>query len=239
MSRTWCLPRTARAAVSWASPVAGASRGRLVRQLLTESGCLAVGGAMLGAGVAYLATKLLGQWTPPAPVPLASTWRGLARAGSRLRHHRGSDDPPVGLAPAWTATRRAVAPSLGQNSNRTTGAGRTRLRATLLIAQVSLSLVLLAIAGLLVRQPRSRGAHRPRLRARGRPHDGARSRQQRLRAGTRPAILRRPGRSGADVAWRARCQRPRRRPTHGSSPGGSEMRKEGVPPLHPAGTMDS
>ena len=101
----------------------GASRGRLVRQLLTESGCLAVGGAMLGAGIAYLATTLLGQWTPPAPVPLvfdvAPDWRVLmavcviAAAATVL----------VGLAPAWTshaARGRAV------RSIRTTAAARAQ-----------------------------------------------------------------------------------------------------------------
>ena len=129
----------------------GASRTRLVRQLLTESGCLAIPGAVIGAGLAYAATRALGHWTPPAPVPIVldatPDWRVLLAVCAIT----AAVTLLVGLAPAWTSTRRAVAPSLGQASARASGAGRTRLRATLLIAQVSLSLVLLSVAGLLVR----------------------------------------------------------------------------------------
>lgn len=129
----------------------GASRGRLVRQLLTESGCLAALGVLLGIGVAGLLTRAIARWTPPAPVPLVldvtPDWRVLIAVcvigvlATLL----------FGLAPAWTATSRGVAATLGQHAARGTPAGRVRLRTVLLVGQVSLSLLLLAVAGLFVR----------------------------------------------------------------------------------------
>ena len=129
----------------------GAGRGRLVRQLLTESACLGAGGAALGLGFAIVLTRALATWTPPAPVPIVvdvtPDWRVLVATCTV-----GVLSVILfGLAPAWTLTRRVVAPTPGHGSTRATGAGRTRLRATLLVAQVSLSLLLLVIAGLLVR----------------------------------------------------------------------------------------
>jgi predicted permease len=129
----------------------GAGRRRLVRQLLVESGCLAAAGTVLGAGVALFLSRLIGQWTPPAPVPIlldvTPDWRVLVTVGLI----GGLTTILIGLAPAWTTTRRTAAPTMNEHSVRTTGAGRARLRATLLVAQVSLSLLLLAVAGLLVR----------------------------------------------------------------------------------------
>lgn len=129
----------------------GAGRGRLVRQLLTESGCLAAGGAALGVWFAVVLTRAISRWTPPAPVPIvldvAPDWRVLAATCAIGM----MATILFGLAPAWSVTRRVATPAIGHSSTRSTGAGRTRLRATLLIAQVSLSLLLLTVAGLLVR----------------------------------------------------------------------------------------
>jgi predicted permease len=134
----------------------GASRGRLIRQMLSESLLLATGGALLGA--------LLAQWLSQALVSLLSTtstamyfnldpdWRvlgftaALAVATCAL----------FGLAPALRATR-AEPGTVMKATGRGVTAGRDRfgLRRALVIAQVALSLVLMAGALLFVRSLRN------------------------------------------------------------------------------------
>jgi putative ABC transport system permease protein len=129
----------------------GAGRGRLVRQLLTESLVLAMGGGLLGLALAYGLTHAIAQWRPPTPEPVAlhvsPDWRVLVGTFAIVVVAAVL----VGLAPAWSATRQAVVTSLRQQATRGSGSGRSRLRAAFLVAQVSLSLVLLVVAGLLVR----------------------------------------------------------------------------------------
>ncbi len=66
----------------------GASRGRLVQQLLTESTLLAVAGGLAGVLVAYWTKDLVRLFVPPAPLPIEvnSTLNG-ARAAVRRRRH--------------------------------------------------------------------------------------------------------------------------------------------------------
>lgn len=129
----------------------GAGRGRLLRQLCTEALCLAVGGGMLGLAIAVLLTRFIGRWTPPADVPIvldvSPDWRVLVAAGIVTTLVTVA----FGLLPAWTATGRAASAMLNRHSTRSAGAGSTRTRATLLVAQLSLSMLLLAVAGLLTR----------------------------------------------------------------------------------------
>ena len=129
----------------------GAGRGRLLRQLCTEALCLASGGALLGLAIATLLTRVIGRWTPPTDVPLvldvSPDWRVLIAAGIVTTLVTVA----FGLLPAWTATRRAAASMLNRHSGRSAGAGSARTRATLLVAQLSLSMLLLTVAGLLTR----------------------------------------------------------------------------------------
>ena len=213
----------------------GAGRVRLLRQLLIECGCLAAGGAILGVGLTLLLTRAMGRWTPPAPVPIVvdvtPDWRVFVAVavGGALTTLL------FGLAPAWSAARHAVAPMAGSGSLRATAAGGGRLRGALMIAQLSLSLVLLVLAGLLVRSlyraERMNLGFEPSgvlmttidLDVNG--YSPARGRQlmtelvARVRAlpGVRDASL-------LDVV-----------PLTGSSRGGP-MLKEGVPPPRPGGT---
>jgi predicted permease len=128
----------------------GASRGRVVRQLLTESALLAIGGGVIGVAVAYGLTGLINRVTLPAPVPIVFNvtpdWRVLVAtfAVSMICAL------VFGLAPALMASRGALAAALRRDSNRGSGHGRSRLRALFLVSQVSLSLVLLVVAALLV-----------------------------------------------------------------------------------------
>ena len=128
----------------------GASRASLVRQLLTESVllCLIAGGA--GLLVAPWTTDLIASFQPPIrEVDFTPDARvlGFTLALSLFTAIL------FGLAPALRATRADLTPGL---RDATPGAGRrsTRLRSTLVVAQVALSLVVLVTAGLLVRTVR-------------------------------------------------------------------------------------
>src|SRR5262249_50517595 len=128
----------------------GAGRWRIIRQLLSENLLIA---ALGGAG-----GLLLGNWMlqgllalAPAGIPQLSRvgldngvllfTLGLAGLTSLL----------VGLAPAWQASKTDLQTTLKDGGRLMAGASRDRARRTLLVAEVSLSLVLLAGAGLLVR----------------------------------------------------------------------------------------
>jgi predicted permease len=122
--------------------VLGARRARVVRQLLTESLALAAGGGLLGRLLeVLLPTTAFGEalrldLTPDARVMVSSALLALFTTII------------FGLAPAWRASRTDVLPAL---KGETFGAARLGLRRTSLVAQVSLSLVLLLTAGLFLR----------------------------------------------------------------------------------------
>jgi predicted permease len=128
----------------------GASRGRVVRQLLTESALLACGGGAIGVAVAYGLTTMINRLTLPAPVPIVFNvtpdWRVLVATFAVSM----TCALVFGLAPALMASRGAVVAALRRDTTRGSGHGRSRLRALFLVSQVSLSLVLLVVAALLV-----------------------------------------------------------------------------------------
>jgi predicted permease len=130
----------------------GASRGRLIAQLLSESLLLALMGAALGAALAaFLSRGLVAFLTTEGNrmfIGLGLDWRVLGFTGSIAVLTCGL----FGLAPALRATR--VEPSsVMRASGRGITAGREKfsLRRILVVAQVAMSLVLLAGAMLFVR----------------------------------------------------------------------------------------
>lgn len=128
----------------------GASRARIIRQLLTESVVLALLGGLLGLFIAAFAVE------------------GLRRFGSASipRLQEISIDPRVlaftfftslltgivfGLVPALRASRVDLNEVLKDGTRNSAGSGHHRTRNLLVVAEVALSLVLLIGAGLLIR----------------------------------------------------------------------------------------
>ena len=128
----------------------GASRGRVMRQLLTESALLAIGGGAIGVAMAYGLTVMINRARLPAPVPIVFNvtpdWRVLIATFAVSTFCALA----FGLAPALMASRGALVAALRRDTTRGSGHGRSRLRALFLVSQVSLSLVLLVVAALLV-----------------------------------------------------------------------------------------
>jgi predicted permease len=124
----------------------GASRTRLLRQLLTESVLLAGVGASAGAALAYFATKVIVRSAPPTIPGLGDVRVDLRVLGVALTVAVATG-LLFGLAPALSLTRSSHGASAAKFSAR----GRGRAQRSLVACEVALSIVLLVGAGLLVR----------------------------------------------------------------------------------------
>ena len=125
----------------------GARRGRIVRQLLTESVLLSGLGGLLGLAVSYIGAHALlalafpNQHNMPinaTPSPLVISFAFLLSLATGVL---------FGLAPALMAARTQPADALRSNA-RTTAHGASLLQRALVVLQAALSLVLLVAAGL-------------------------------------------------------------------------------------------
>jgi putative ABC transport system permease protein len=129
----------------------GAGRWRIVRQLLTEAIVIGAVSAPLGMLFARLGVYLLDQGIPPDSIPYFIHWALDARSLSYTIAISVLTGLVFGLAPALTATRSNLQESLKEGGRGSTGGRRARLRNGLVIAEVSMSLVLLIGASLFVR----------------------------------------------------------------------------------------
>ena len=129
----------------------GASRARLVRQLLAESLLIAAAGGILGTAVSFSSARALVSAIARTPdlsgltVPVAADFRFVTYAFLLVLGAAAV----FGLVPALQATRPDLNTTLKEGSD---GSGaRSRLRSTLVGGQVAVSMVLLVSAGLLLR----------------------------------------------------------------------------------------
>ncbi|HEV2131108.1 MAG TPA: ABC transporter permease, partial [Longimicrobiaceae bacterium] len=129
----------------------GAGRGRIVSQLLTESLVLAALGGALGLLVAWLGVGALVSLAP-ASIPLLETATLDARVLAFTAAIALATGVLFGAVPALQAARRdLVAPLKEGGRGATSGRSRQRVRRSLVVAEVALSVVLVIGAGLLVR----------------------------------------------------------------------------------------
>ncbi len=128
----------------------GAGRGRLVRQLMTESVVLALVGGAVGLLIAYWGTRALIA-AQPADIPRLEE---VGVSGTVVLFTLGVSlltGLAFGVLPALHGTGRALMGTLREGGRSGTGAGGHRMRAGLVIAEMTLAVVLLMGAGLLIR----------------------------------------------------------------------------------------
>ncbi|HUK91012.1 MAG TPA: ABC transporter permease, partial [Blastocatellia bacterium] len=133
----------------------GASKIRVIRQLLTESVLLAVTGGILGAGLAYLGVRALVGMVPESLSQYIYGWSNIGVDGTVLAFTMGVSvvtGVVFGIAPALQASKVNLSDSLKEGGRSGAGgARRNRLRGVLVVAEVALAMVLLVSAGLLIR----------------------------------------------------------------------------------------
>ena len=134
----------------------GAGRARLVRQLLTETAVIAILGGVVGLLIAKWATGLLMAFQPPLPVPVALDISLDGRVLAFTALVSALTGFIAGAAPAVGAARLDLVSAL-KGSSSDTGPRRRRpaLRNVLVVSQVATCVVLLTMAGLLLRSLRA------------------------------------------------------------------------------------
>ena len=133
----------------------GAGRGRIVRQLLTESVMLALAGGVLGVAAGYAGIRALLSLSPgdiprlgPGGSSVSLDWRvlGFTLALSILTGIL------FGLIPAWQLSRADLSSPLKESGNRSgTSVRHNKTRALLVATEIALAVVLLIGAALLIR----------------------------------------------------------------------------------------
>lgn len=130
--------------------VLGAGRGRIARQLLTESGVLAAAGALLGLGLGWYGIRALANhfagvlpatFTPRLDAPVILFTLGVSVLAGLI----------FGLVPAAQTFREGQAEALKEGGRTSAGRSRKLLSRGLVVAEVALSLIALGGGGMLVK----------------------------------------------------------------------------------------
>jgi predicted permease len=136
----------------------GASRARVMRQLLTEGSLLSVLGGSLGLLLAYWITALMQGFIPVLPYNLVDDFFAIdARALWFTLVVSLLTGVVFGLAPAWHASNPQIVPVLKgvADVSETGKRRRLTLRNSLVVAQVALSLLVLVCGGLFIKSFRN------------------------------------------------------------------------------------
>jgi putative ABC transport system permease protein len=129
----------------------GAGRGRLVRQLLTESVLLSLAGGALGLAVAWWGVRVL-LGAVPQEIPRAAEVGIDGAVLLFLLVVSVAAGVAFGALPAWQFARgEALAALRGLTRDATRGVRQARTRRTLVMVEVALAVVLVVTAGLLVK----------------------------------------------------------------------------------------
>ncbi len=128
----------------------GAGRGRVVRQMLAESLLLAVAGTAVGLGLNYTLTRLLNGASLPMPFPLRLSMQLDARLLVYASLVAVASALLIGLLPAFQSTRQGTSALLKRDEHQVSG-HRATLRNLLVTGQLALSVVVLILAALAMR----------------------------------------------------------------------------------------
>lgn len=129
----------------------GAPRGRVVRQLLTESLMLAFAGGLGGVVLAYWLGDLLLSLLPASPVPLTLDPQPDTRVLVFAFILTVLSGATFGLVPAWQTSQSSLIESLRDLDGSATHVSRFNLRNILVVAQIAASLLLLVGSGLFMK----------------------------------------------------------------------------------------
>jgi predicted permease len=129
----------------------GASRGRLIRQMLTESVLLSTAGALLGLLLSVPATSALARFQLPIDIPIRFDFSPDHRVLAFTSILAVLTGVMFGLVPAFAGSRNTLGAVVRGGSSGPGDLRRGRLSALLVGLQVTLSLVLLIASGLFLR----------------------------------------------------------------------------------------
>lgn len=133
----------------------GASRSRIIRQLLTESVLLSLAGAALGLIIAEWWVYLIVNHMPPEVARFVAGWNTISLDANAFFFTLAIavvSGILSGIAPSWMHTQTNISETLKESSRgASTGPSRHRLRSVLVISEIALALILLVGAGLLVK----------------------------------------------------------------------------------------
>jgi predicted permease len=132
----------------------GATRWRLVRQLVSESLLLTLVGGVFGLALAAWGVKLLLAAIPAAQLDSMPYLQGLT-LNARVLGFTGAvsllTGVVFGLAPAWQSAKLDLQAVLKDSNRTAVGTGSQRFRSLLVVSEIALALVLLVGAGLLIK----------------------------------------------------------------------------------------
>ena len=128
----------------------GASRLRLVRQLLAESLCVALAGGILGMAAAFWMVRLLVDFHP-ANIPRIEETSIDGRVLLFTICVSLATAVLSGLLPAWSGSRCNLTEAIKGSGARSVKGGASRLHSGLIVAEIALTIVLLTCSGLLIR----------------------------------------------------------------------------------------